>query len=118
MGLNLLRLLFVLLPLGLLIGFSLYNNEMTGAINKINSWQGRDGVLVINPHNGEKPTLGTRITHLLEGVFPNASAEWRYFFTKTGSDFDVIIRFVEDYWVWLLMGGFLIFTAWRLLKKS
>lgn len=108
--LGFLRVTFFVLPVIFFIWYIIYHDSFVATMQKINSLQGRNGVLIINEPG--KSTCGSVFASWLEDIFgKHASPDWRRFFMRSGRDLDFAIRKIEDYWVWMLASIFLISGA-------
>lgn len=102
-----LRIFFIVIPMILFVWSMVYNDSFMATFQKMHEIQGKDGLLVINQPG--KTTVGENFGDWLEEKFgKNADTEWQVFFTRVGRDIDTLIRYIEDFWLWIIIASFLI----------
>jgi hypothetical protein len=104
-------------PLGLFVWFFAHRRSFSATIEKVNSWQGPNGLLVIN--KPDEPSVGRNVKEWMEATWSEASPDWRLFFAQVGADLDRGIYFFQDYWFWMGLAVLcLIVLIILLLSKS
>ena len=102
-----LRILFIVTPMVLFVWFMVYNDSFMATFYRIQEIQGKEGLVVIN-QPGET-TVGENFGDWLDEKFgQNADTEWKMFFTRAGRDVDTLIRYIEDFWVWIIIASVVI----------
>jgi len=118
MLLNLLRVFFVVVPLALASALMVNYQGCVEAWEKVQAVQGEDGWLRIN--SGREVTLGSELSEWLiqSWASEDTQGERVTWFRRIGRDLDVLIRQVEDMWLWIAVGGFAVLCGVVLLTAK
>ena len=80
-------------------------DHLMGTLEYLNKFQGKEGVLHMNPMDAAGHTWGEAIETNLNSVFGvNKESDWANFDQKMGSDLDRLLLSIEKYWIDILAG--------------